>query len=116
VAIAHDDPAPQAPEEPEDEYHHRRRRLPLVKTALVLLLVLVVGGAYAGWRYTQTQYYVASDGGQVVIYRGINQSAAGIDLSSVASRSGIPVAGLPAAMAADVRSRRITAWPGPRAS
>jgi protein phosphatase len=104
VAIAHDDPAPQAPEEPEDEYHHRRRRLPLVKTALVILLVLVVGGAYAGWRYTQTQYYVASDGGQVVIYRGINQSAAGIDLSSVASRSGIPVAGLPAAMAADVRA------------
>ena len=99
VAIAHDDPAPQAPEEAEDEYHHRRRRLPLVKSALVILVVLVVGGAYAGWRYTQTQYYVASDGGQVVIYRGINQSAAGISLSSVASRSGIPVAGLPAAMA-----------------
>jgi protein phosphatase len=103
VAIAHDDPAPQAPEEPEDEYH-RRRRLPLVKSALVILVILVVGGAYAGWRYTQTQYYVASDAGQVVIYRGINQSAAGISLSSVASRSGIPVAELPAAMAADVRA------------
>jgi protein phosphatase len=103
VAIAHDDPAPQAPEEPEDEYH-RRRRLPLVKTALVILVVLVVGGAYAGWRYTQSQYYVASDGGQVVIFRGINQSAAGISLSSVASRSGIPVAALPASMAADVRA------------
>jgi len=104
VAIAHDDPAPQAPEEPEDEYSHRRRRLPLVKSALVILVVLIVGGAYAGWRYTQTQYYVAENGGQVVIYRGINQSAAGISLSSVASRSGIPVAGLPAAMATDVRA------------
>jgi protein phosphatase len=104
VAIAHDDPAPQVPEEPEDQYQHRRRRLPLVKSALVILVILVVGGAYAGWRYTQTQYYVASNGGQVVIYRGINQSAAGISLSSVASRSGIPVAGLPAAMAADVRA------------
>jgi protein phosphatase len=104
VAIAHDDPVPQAPEESEDEYHHRRRRLPLVKSALVILIILVVGGAYAGWRYTQSQYYVASDSGQVVIFRGINQSAAGINLSSVASRSGIPVAGLPAAMAADVRA------------
>jgi serine/threonine protein phosphatase PrpC len=104
VAIAHDDPAPQVPEEPEDEDPHRRRRLPLVKSALVILVVLVVGGAYAGWRYTQSQYYVASNGGQVVIYRGINQSAAGISLSSVARRSGIPVAGLPAAMAADVRA------------
>ena len=70
----------------------------------MILVILVVGGVYAGWRYTQTQYYVASDGGQVVIYRGINQSAAGISLSSVASRSGILVAGLPAAMAADVRA------------
>ena len=104
VAIAHDDPAPQAPEEPEDEYHHRRRRLPLVKTALVILVVLVVGGAYAGWRYTQSQYYVGSDGGQVVIFRGVNQSAAGINLSSVARRSGIPVTGLPATDASDVRA------------
>jgi protein phosphatase len=104
VAIAHDDPAPQAPDEPEDEYQPRRRRLPLVKSALVILLVLIVGGAYAGWRYTQGQYYVAADGGKVAIFRGINQSAAGINLSSVASRSGIPVAGLPAAMAADVRA------------
>ena len=103
VAIAHDDPAPQAPEEPEDEYR-RRRGLPLVKSALVILLVLVVGGAYAGWRYTQTQYYVAADGGQVVIFRGINQSAAGISLSSVARRFEIPVASLPATDAADVRA------------
>jgi protein phosphatase len=36
-------PAPQAPEEPEDEYH-RRRGLPLVKSALVILIILVVGG------------------------------------------------------------------------
>ncbi len=104
VAIAHDDPAPQPPEEAEDEYPHRRRRLPLVKSALVILIVLIVGGAYAGWRYTQTQYYVASDGGQVVIFRGVNQSAAGVSLSSVARRFDIPVAGLPAAMASDVRA------------
>jgi PPM family protein phosphatase len=104
VAIAHDDPAPQAPEETEDDYRHRRRRLPLVKSALVILVVLVVGGAYAGWRYTQGQYYVAADGGQVVIFRGINQSAAGINLSSVARRFDIPVSGLPATDANAVRA------------
>ncbi|MGH3120209.1 MAG: PP2C family protein-serine/threonine phosphatase [Streptosporangiaceae bacterium] len=104
VAIAHDDPAPQVPEEPEDEYRHRRRGLPLVKAALVILVVLVVGGAYAGWRYTQSQYYVAADGGRVVIFRGINQSAAGINLSSVARRFDIPVASLPATDATDVRA------------
>ena len=104
VAIAHDDPAPQAPEEPEDEYHHRRRGLPLVKTALVILVVLVVGGAYAGWRYTQSQYYVGAEGGHVVIFRGINQSAAGISLSSVARRFDIPVASLPATDASDVQA------------
>jgi protein phosphatase len=104
VAIAHDDPAPQVPEEPEDEYSHRRRRLPLVKTALVILLVLVVGGAYAGWRYTQSQYYVAAQSGKVVIFRGINQSAAGINLSSVARRFDIPVAALPATDANSVRT------------
>ena len=104
VAIAHDDPAPQAPDEPEDEYRPRRRRLPLVKSALVILLVLVVGGAYAGWRYTQGQYYVGADGGRVVIFRGINQSAAGMSLSSVARRSGIPLAALPATDANSVRA------------
>jgi protein phosphatase len=103
VAIAHDDPAPQAPEEAEEEYH-RRRRLPLVKSALVILVVLVVGGAYAGWRYTQNQYYVAADGGKVVIFRGINQSAAGLSLSSVARRFDIPVAALPATDANSVRT------------
>jgi protein phosphatase len=104
VAIAHDDPAPQAPEEPEDEYQPRRRRLPLVKSALVILVVLIVGGIYVGWRYTQTQYYVAADRGQVVIFRGINQSAAGLNLSSVTRRFDIPVAGLPASDATTVRA------------
>ena len=104
VAIAHDDPAPQPREEAEDDYHQRRRRLPLVKSALVILVVLVVGAAYAGWRYTQSQYYVAVDGGQVAIFRGINQSAAGMNLSSVARRFDIPVAGLPASDANTVRA------------
>jgi protein phosphatase len=104
VAIAHDDPAPPRPEAAESTHHRRRRRLPLVKSALVILLILVVGGAYAGWRYTQNQYYVAANGGQVVIYRGINESVAGMSLNSVAERTSIPVTMLPSMDAADLQA------------
>ena len=72
--------------------------------ALAVLVVLIVGGAYAGWRYTQSQYYVAENGGKVVIYRGINQSVAGLSLSSVAQRSNIPVSGLPSMYASSVQA------------
>jgi protein phosphatase len=63
-----------------------------------------VGGAYAGWRYTQSQYYVGEDGGKVVIFRGINQSVAGIKLYSVVQRTSIPVASLPSMDASTVRA------------
>jgi protein phosphatase len=106
VAIAHDDPAPGRPSDGDDHGGHRRRkrRLPLVTSALVILVVLVVGGAYAGWRYTQSQYYVGEDSGKVVIFRGINQSVAGIKLYSVVQRFNIPVASLPSMDASTVRA------------
>ena len=108
VAIAHDDPAPGRSSDEDDHDHggHRRRkrRFPLVTSALVILVLLVVGGAYAGWRYTQSQYYVGEDGGKVVIFRGINQSAAGIKLYSVVQRFNIPVASLPSMDASTVRA------------
>src|SRR5580704_7025559 len=66
-------PAPAAaaspgPGEDDDEAHaeHRtRRRWPLVSTILVLLLIVIVGGGYTAWRYSQSQYYVGTDGRQV---------------------------------------------------
>ena len=106
VAIAHDDPAPGRPSDEDGHGGHRRRkrRLPLVTSALVILVLLVVGGAYAGWRYTQSQYYVGEDSGKVVIFRGINQSVAGIKLYSVVQRFNIPVASLPSMDASTVRA------------
>ena len=103
AVIAHDDPAPR-PATQDSRHGHRRRRLPLVKMALAVLVVLIVGGAYAAWRYTQSQYYVAENGGKVVIYRGINQSVAGMSLFSVAQRSNIPVSGLPSMDASSVQA------------
>jgi PPM family protein phosphatase len=88
--------------EPEEEDSgapdHRapRRRWPVVTTILVILLIVIVGGSYAAWRYTQSQYYVGTDGRQVIIYRGVNQKVLGMSLSSVYSRTGIPLSQVPA--------------------
>ncbi len=73
-----------------------RRRWPIVTTALVVLAAVVIGGAYGAWEYTQHQYYVGTDSGQVTIFRGINQHVAGISLSSVYARTGIAEQTVPA--------------------
>jgi hypothetical protein len=68
-----------------------RRRWPIVSSILVLLIILIGGGGYVAWRITQSQYYVDTAGGQVVIFRGINESVAGLSLSSAYRHTGIPV-------------------------
>jgi PPM family protein phosphatase len=80
----------------EDDRGWARRRWPVVTSILVILLLLIGGGGYAGWRYTQGQYYVGASGGQVVIFRGVNEQVAGMSLSSVYERTGIPMSGVPA--------------------
>jgi protein phosphatase len=70
----------------EDEpYGRPRRRRRGLKAGLITLAVLVVlaGGGWAGYQWTQSQYYVGADGDHVAVFRGVNQSLAGIDLSSI---------------------------------
>jgi protein phosphatase len=86
------------------DHRAARRRWPVVTTILVVLLVVVVGGGYAAWRYTQNQYYVGTDGRQVIIYRGINDRVLGMSLSSVYQQTGIPLAQVPANDLAQVRN------------
>ncbi len=79
-----------------DDDGEPRRRWPLVTSILLVLVLLIVGGLYVGYRVTQSEYYVASDGSQVIIYRGISQKIAWISLNSVYAKTGIPVAYVPA--------------------
>jgi PPM family protein phosphatase len=81
-----------------------RRRWPVVTSILVILVLVIVGGIYAAWRYTQNQYYVGTDGSQVIIYRGVNQRVLGMSLSGVYQRTGIPLAQVPATDLPQVRN------------
>ncbi len=92
---------PSADDQPRNGHRRaqnqrRRRRWPIVTTALVVLAAVVIGGAYGAWEYTQHQYYVGTDSGQVTIFRGVNQHVAGISLSSVYARTGIADQTVPA--------------------
>ncbi|MET9441355.1 Stp1/IreP family PP2C-type Ser/Thr phosphatase [Streptomyces sp. NPDC006610] len=48
-----------------------------------LALAVVGGGLYGGYRWTQTQYYVGTNGEHVALYRGISQDLAWVSLSKV---------------------------------
>ncbi|GIJ08641.1 PP2C family protein-serine/threonine phosphatase [Micromonospora andamanensis] len=83
-------PRPPTPDESanNDEEPEARRR-PLRALAMTTaLMVIAGGGVFAGWSYTQRQYYVgATENGQVAVFRGIQGQIAGMDLSSVHSES-----------------------------
>ncbi len=86
-------------DEDEDDYTapaEGRRRWPIVTMVLVLLVLVIGGGLYGGWRYLQGQYYVGVQDGNVAIFRGVNQSLAGISLSSLVQRTDLPITQVPA--------------------
>jgi PPM family protein phosphatase len=60
------------------------RRAWLKRTSTgILVLAVVGGGLYAGYRWTQTQYFVGANGDHVAVYQGIDQSLLGLKLSQV---------------------------------
>jgi PPM family protein phosphatase len=88
-------PDSAADEDDEEDFEEPRRRWPVVSSVLIVLVLLVVGGLYVGYRATQGNYYLASDGTQLSIYRGINQKIAWISLSHVYRRTGVPTSHVP---------------------
>ncbi|MEU5887836.1 Stp1/IreP family PP2C-type Ser/Thr phosphatase [Streptomyces sp. NPDC047461] len=68
----------------EDFVKPRKGRKWLKRSFYIALTLAVVGGGlYGGWRWTQTQYYVASNDEHVALYRGISQDLAWVSLSKV---------------------------------
>ena len=62
---------------------------------VVLALVAVVGGGYAAYSWSQTQYYVGEVNGHVAIYQGISQNVGPWGLSHVVDQSNIALQDLP---------------------
>lgn len=70
----------------DEEYVKPVRRGKWLKRSLILTVCLgvVAGGLYAGWQWTQSQYYVgAKDNDHVAVYQGINQDLAWVSLSKL---------------------------------
>ncbi|OKL48528.1 hypothetical protein BSR28_02235 [Boudabousia liubingyangii] len=76
---------PAADEDELSEARSERRsalRKRLAWTLGSLLFVLAIaGGLFAGYRWTQTQYYAIAEGNQIVVYQGIPQKLGFIELS-----------------------------------
>ncbi len=71
--------------------------------ALGLVCVLVAIVAIAGYKWTQSQYYVADDGTEVAIFRGIEADLPGVRLHQVEESSALELADLPTYNARQVR-------------
>jgi len=99
------DPAPELAESTR-----RSRRSRGLRRALATLVVLgiLVGGGYAAWAWSQQQFYVGADAGQVAIFRGVDGEIGPIDLSGIEVRSDVVVTELPSDVQAAV-SRTIPA-------
>jgi serine/threonine protein phosphatase PrpC len=71
-----------------------RRRWPIVTGALAVLVLAIGGGAFAGWQYVQSQYYLGVSDGNVALYQGLNTNVLGIGLSSLSQNTGVPTSKL----------------------
>ncbi|GAB7005379.1 Stp1/IreP family PP2C-type Ser/Thr phosphatase [Nocardioides sp. AN3] len=87
----------------DPDLHEALRYAPRVPRRTVwlrrgLVIAILVGLAWvaaaAAWSWGQRQYFVGVEGDDVTIFRGLNTSFAGIDLSSPYLRTDLPVADL----------------------
>ncbi|MGL4745015.1 MAG: protein phosphatase 2C domain-containing protein [Dermatophilaceae bacterium] len=62
--------------------------------------VIVIGGSYAGYAWSQTQYYLGTDSGVVTVFRGVNQNLGPVALSAPEYATAIDVDDLPASYSA----------------
>ncbi|MFD0274995.1 PP2C family protein-serine/threonine phosphatase [Kitasatospora sp. NPDC127111] len=78
------EPTVHGTEEFDDEQPPKRKGKALKLSLISLVTLGLLGGAgFFGYQWTQGQYYVGVDGDHVAVYQGLNQSLAGLSLSSV---------------------------------
>ena len=78
----------------EDRRRSRRRKVTWLVGTLVVL-ALIAGGLYAGYRWTQTRFYVGESNGYVAIYQGVQQGVGPISLSHVFQETDLQADALP---------------------
>src|SRR5690606_34057080 len=67
-----------------DYVSHAPKGSPWKRVSLIALaLAVLTGGLYAGYRWTQGQYYIAANGDHVALYRGLSDSLGPISLNSL---------------------------------
>lgn len=77
----------------ETKRRNRRRRL-LWMFGLLGIITLILGGIALAYEWTQTRYFVGTDGTTVIIYQGVQQELGSLSLNSVAEETGIPLSSL----------------------
>ncbi|KAM9862103.1 PP2C family serine/threonine-protein phosphatase [Leucobacter sp. BZR 635] len=68
-----------------------RRRRAMWLLGVVAVLAALGGALLFGYQWTQTRYFVGTDGDTVIIYQGVNQDLGSLSLYSVAEDTGIPL-------------------------
>ncbi|MEN9740871.1 MAG: hypothetical protein RLZ72_1137 [Actinomycetota bacterium] len=78
----------------EDKARAAKRRVRW-GTYFAIALTAISGFAVWGYFWTQSQFYVGTDGNSVVIFRGVAGEIGGLNLNSVEKDTDIPLEGLP---------------------
>ncbi|MGV8858447.1 Stp1/IreP family PP2C-type Ser/Thr phosphatase [Rhodoglobus sp.] len=78
----------------EDRRRVRRRRISWI-AFITITIAVITGGLVGGYQYTQLQFYVGADDGQVAIYQGVQQDIGPISMSHVYQITDIRVVDLP---------------------
>ncbi|MGE9782637.1 Stp1/IreP family PP2C-type Ser/Thr phosphatase [Janibacter sp. G368] len=79
----------------DEEHTGRRGRWARRLGGLLVALLLVGAVGYAGYAWTQTQYYVGAQDGHVTVYRGVAQDLGPISLHSAVDQTDIELSELP---------------------
>ncbi len=77
----------------ESRRRARQRRITWL-AGVLLVLLLLVAAVFMAYEWTQTKFYVGTDGKSVIIYQGIQQDVGSLSLSTEFENSGIPLSSL----------------------